>query len=373
MSPLYIIAVATDPCRAAICPLLGGAVDDLISVQHASAELSARISKGLEIRRLRGHAPTSETRIGDRIASYRLLEHLGSGGVASVFRAEHVETREAYAVKLLRGDLNKHMVERFGRESVALSRLQHASVVTVVDFGVTRDGIPYLAMEHVHGDTLAELIKREGRIAPRRVSAIARQLAEGLDEAHCLGFIHRDVKPSNVIVSRDPDGCERVKLLDFGVVGLAEASMSKQLTTVGMIVGTPKYMSPEQAAGESQTFASDLYALGLVMYEMLAGRPAFKAPSVAKLLLKQISEMPVPLSPCGGLDGLVMKLLRKAPEERLESAEALVRALDRLEGGLSDAPICGAMPPIELPIEDPAADRLQTVDLPDPERTLSPA
>ncbi len=330
--------------------------------------------------------------LGRDLDRYQILEHLGDGGMARVYRAAHQVLEREYAVKVLFGEVasNKTLAERFRREANTISRMSHENIVSVVDYGRTPEGLTFLIMELVEGQTLRHIIKRQGPMAPARASHIARQIAEGLAEAHQQGFVHRDLKPSNVmLVGEQPQ--EHVKLLDFGLVRAEPEEEGAFLTKTGQFVGTPIYMAPEQIIGADVDDKADLYALGVVLFEMLEGAPPFKAKKLSEIRKKHLTAAPPPIRPSRGLEKLVEELLAKAVEARPKSARAVIDRLDALDLALgaavpmlegpaqeaevtqrSEAPI---FEPKEVPalLEDPPEDpdRTQKVEL-DLERLIEP-
>jgi serine/threonine protein kinase len=270
--------------------------------------------------------------LGELVDRYRVLELIGRGAMGAVYRARHTVLERDFAMKVLFGDLasNRMFAGRFRREAQALSKLRHTNIISVNDFGATENGLTFLVMDYVEGVTLADVIRTDGPLSAFRVARIARQIAAALAEAHRGGFIHRDVKPENIFLVTEGDE-EVVKLLDFGIVAVEEttSTTSTKLTGTGRIVGTPTYMAPEQARQGATTPSVDLYALGVIMFEMLAGRPPFEG-SVAELLVRHALEQPMRLEGRGGLEDLVDRLLSKNPAERPESASAIIAEIDGL-------------------------------------------
>ncbi|HEY8638129.1 MAG TPA: protein kinase, partial [Solirubrobacteraceae bacterium] len=251
-------------------------------------------------------------------ARYRVLDRLGSGGMADVYGAEDMQLGRRVALKLLyrRFAEDQEFVERFRREASSAAALQHPNVVAVYDRGEW-DGTSYISMEYLEGRTLKQVITGDAPLDPIRAIDLAVQVLRAARFAHKRGVIHRDLKPHNVIV--DPEG--RAKVTDFGIARAGASDM----TQTGSIMGTAQYLSPEQAQGLAVTPGSDLYSVGIVLYEMLTGRVPFDGESAVTIALKQVSEMPVPpgqLNPAIGqeLDAIVMKALAKEPGERYASA-----------------------------------------------------
>jgi serine/threonine protein kinase len=259
-----------------------------------------------------------------RIASYTLLEPLGHGGMAVVYRARQESLDRTVAVKVLSENLaaSTEFMERFRREARTAANLRHPNVITVHDFGQDERGVPYLVLEYIEGPTLADLM--DAGLDDSRIPDLLDQIAAGLDYAHARGVIHRDIKPGNVLTTEDG----RVVLADFGLAWLLEGA---HLTMTGGVIGTPEYMSPEQAAGEPIDHRSDVYALGVVLYEMLVGERPFIAETPIAVLLKHLQD-PAPSVLLARPDlpadvGEVLdKVLVKDPAKRYASAGELARA-----------------------------------------------
>lgn len=275
--------------------------------------------------------------IGKTVDRYRIDQRIGTGAMGVVYRGSHTVLDREYAVKVLYGDFasDARLVARFRREAQAASKIQHENIVGVVDFGTAESGLSFLVMELVEGENLADVLEREAPMSPRRAAYIARSVAAGLGEAHRLGFVHRDLKPANVMLTKDATGQEIGKVMDFGVVGAIETDDSTKLTRTGTIVGTPLYMAPEQAQGDPATPASDLYALGVMLFEMLSGQPPFRGDSLRKVVMAHLTEAPPPLPPCSGLERLVPALLQKQPSRRPGRADQVVLEIDRILEGMT--------------------------------------
>lgn len=268
---------------------------------------------------------------------YRIQARVAEGGMASIYKARQEQLERTVAVKVLSRMLSEDPIhkERFLREARAANRIHHENVIDVTDFGETEDGLVYLVMEYLEGESLADVVTR-GPVTLSRSVEILHPVCLGLQRAHDLGILHRDIKPENIFLVRRQDGGEGVKLLDFG---LAQLLGDKRLTTAGQVFGTPEYLSPEQAMGAEVTPRSDLYALGVVFYEMMTGRLPFTG-STARLIYQHLHELPKPPSQVRPevppeVDELVLKLLRKEPAERFASAREFDEALAACERRLA--------------------------------------
>lgn len=271
--------------------------------------------------------------VGER---YRLIELVGKGGMGTVYRAEHVHIRKSFALKVLHRELTHHAeaVKRFEREAIAAGRIEHPNVATAIDFGKLPNGAFYLVLEYVQGRTLRQLLTAEKRLPIARAVHIARQIASALASAHGAGVVHRDLKPDNVMLVESSVEADWIKVLDFGVAKLRTEDVPEEtaITRFGTVFGTPEYMSPEQALGQAVDASSDLYALGIMIYEMLIGRTPFADSQLVNVLSRQITEQPAPLpgTVLPALRQLVLQLLEKQPSARPASAELVVERLDEL-------------------------------------------
>jgi eukaryotic-like serine/threonine-protein kinase len=236
--------------------------------------------------------------IGTLIAErYQIISKLGDGGMGQVYLAEHVRMRRKSAVKVIRSGLSTDPIAigRFNREAQNASQINHPNVAAIYDFGETNDGLIYLAMEFVDGDSLAQILNAELALHPVRAADIIGQAADALSAAHAAGILHRDLKPDNIMVSRARSGADVVKLVDFGIARVMTAG-AQQVTSTGIIVGTPEYMSPEQFVGEPLDTRSDNYSLALVAYFALTGKGAFPAATSKESLLARLTQPPRPLA-----------------------------------------------------------------------------
>lgn len=274
-------------------------------------------------------------RRAERIGQYALKRKLGEGGMGEVWLAEHGLLKRPCAVKFIRPELAAHpaTAARFAREVQAVTGLTHANTVRVYDYGRADDGAFYYVMEYLDGPTLEELVRRAGPLLPDRVVYLLRQVCGALAEAHSTGLVHRDLKPGNMIIATLGGQWDVAKLLDFGLVQDLSAETDARLTRTGTVLGTPAYMSPEQAAGESAVDArGDVYSLGAVAYFALTGRPPFQGKALGQLLAAHRSEAPPPLTDLRpevpmDLAAVVARCLAKDPNDRFQSATDLERAL----------------------------------------------
>jgi len=268
---------------------------------------------------------------------YRILKRLGGGGMATVFRAEQMPLAREVIVKVLHAHLarDSEMTERFRREAEAAARLVHPFICPVLDFGEMGETV-YIVMPYLGGGSLADRVQRERTVAPQAVAAAAAQVAVALDHAHQRGVVHRDVKPDNILFDEDGNAL----ITDFGI---ATARFHGRLTASGRAMGTPHYMSPEQAMGKLVDGRSDLYALGVVMYEALVGFPPFDGADAFSVGYKHVHEKPVPVSEIDSrvpepMAAIVMRCLEKAASDRYERGTALADALIAYLGTSDESP-----------------------------------
>ena len=277
--------------------------------------------------------------VGRVVASrYRLEKKLGSGAMGSVYKAVHVKMGRPFAIKLMHVDLldDAKLQKRFVREAELAGTLKHPNVVSVTDVGETFEGLHYIAMEYAEGPTLSDVIAESAPMAAERVIALIGQVCDGLHHAHEHGLVHRDLKPDNIIVELR-DGREVPRILDFGIAIVrddASKEHRERLTTAGITLGTPHYMAPEHVTGQAIDHRIDLFALGIVMYEMLCGAMPFEGDGVDVARANLLEETPymavraptVKVDPL--LEALARKLLAKAPDARPSTARAVREHLD---------------------------------------------
>src|SRR5262249_44747535 len=269
---------------------------------------------------------------------YYLESKLGVGGMGTVYRAGRLLIGDRVAVKVLHPDqmADSQAVERFRREAQTAACLKHPNVVTVYDFGVSREGLNYQVMELVEGESLRSLVERHCRLAETAAAEIIRQVCAALDEAHRQGIVHRDIKPENILVQTIPVGLQ-VKVLDFGIAALRDVKASR-LTRNGAVVGTPHYMSPEHCLGEELDGRSDIYSLGVVLFEMLTGVVPFDSPTPTAIGVKHVNDPPQPpralnpkISPA--VESVALRALEKRRDARPQTASEMARELIMAAGG----------------------------------------
>ncbi len=283
-------------------------------------------------------AQFKEPAVGDLLAGrYQLEAELGRGGFGVVFRARHVDTRRTVAVKVLlatHARSDPKAVERFRREAILSASLEYPNTVDVFDYGETDKGVFFLVMEYLRGEPLSEVIEREAPLSLHRVVHITRQILYALMEAHARDIVHRDIKPENIMIvplMYDPN---HVKVMDFGIAKMVSGGV--QLTQAGQTFGTPRYMAAEQLQGVEATPSTDLYAVGLIIYEMLTGRPAIDSDNLAVTIARVINGPPIALKP--ELDvppefhHMVRKASARSAQERFTSAVEFLATLDAWMG-----------------------------------------
>jgi beta-lactam-binding protein with PASTA domain/tRNA A-37 threonylcarbamoyl transferase component Bud32 len=267
---------------------------------------------------------------------YAVIERVGSGGMAEVYRARDELLGREVAVKVLSDRLStdRSFVERFRREAQSAANLNHPNVVSLYDYGAD-DGAYYIVMEYIEGKSLGDVVAENGPLLPERAAEIASDVAAALERAHGSGLVHRDIKPTNIMVTSSG----QTKVTDFGIArALGAGGEQTQMTQAGMVIGTAAYLSPEQAQGNPVDARSDVYSLGCVLFEMLTGRPPFAGDTPLAIAYKHVREDPVAPSGVnsdvpGALDAITLKALSKNPDDRYASARAMRDDLQRFLGG----------------------------------------
>ena len=302
--------------------------------------------------------------VGQLLADrYRIQRMLGEGGMGRVYLAEHERMGRMSAVKVMSPSQasTPEAISRFNREAANASRIHQPNVAAIYDFGETADGVLYLAMEYVEGETLTALIQREGALSPARAAELTGQIAEGLHAAHHLGIVHRDLKPDNILVTRHHDGREWVKIVDFGIAKQMRQN-DQTVTSLGVAIGTPEYMSPEQLAGETLDARTDLYSLGLVLFNMLTGQLPHHAMTSKQSLVQRLTAKPMTLAevaPTTPWSPRLQKALDRAlapePDERYSRVADFARDV---RGAAGIATTLGSMattaaPALSRPTTDP--------------------
>ena len=320
--------------------------------------------------RWRKRAPTGDDPLigqilGDR---YRVIERLAEGGMGTVYRAEHIALRKEVAIKLVHDSANSEHALRFLREAMLTSSIDHPNVVSAMDYGTLEDGTAYLVTSLVEGPTLARVMWDERPMWWVRAAEIGVQIVDAVAAAQSQGIVHRDLKPENVVLQPMPDGSDVVKVLDFGLAKYARDSLAppsmrgaQHVTRMGVVLGTPGYMAPEQGVGMRADHRADLYAIGVMLWECVAGRKLWDCDDVQQLLTAQLGTRPPLLREETGdptipeaFEALVAELLATRPENRPQSA---VEARDRLRA-LVEAGRRDSQPRLELP--RPAPNRGQS-------------
>ena len=345
-------APATNPtgatsagASAKTCPTCGGVY---------GPELRFCPSDGSSLRMPERVADLVGQTIGDK---YHVLAKLGEGGMGQVFLAEHVKLRQRRAVKVMHRALinDEEAVRRFTGEALKAGQVYHQNVAAVVDCGETADGMAYLVMEYVAGESLTKLLERERALAPARVADIIGQVAEGLGAAHDLGIVHRDMKPDNIMVCARRDGREVVKVVDFGIAKATQEATT-QVTRPGFVIGTPEYMSPEQASARELDQRSDIYALALVAFRALTGKLPFRGSNPHEVMFARLSQRPATLAEVradlawpAALQGVFDRALARDAAERYATAREFSSALRRAVTGAD-----GQQPPAPPRADDRA-------------------
>jgi eukaryotic-like serine/threonine-protein kinase len=279
---------------------------------------------------------------GTKIGEYVVERPIGHGGMGAVYLAHHPIIEKRAAIKLLSGRVEERLVERLVNEARAVNRIRHEHIVDVFSFGRLTDGRPYIVMEYLDGEPLEMRLSR-GPVSLQEAFAIVEQMADALEATHRVGIVHRDLKPANVFLVRRARRQPTVKLLDFGVAKLGSDGQSEVATAEGIVVGTPAYLAPEQAASRPVSAATDVYALGVILFEMVAGQRPFHGSSSVEIASKHLHETPPRASEVGAVlpaavDDLIARMLAKEPARRPGLAEVRRMAAVVAAGTLVAAP-----------------------------------
>lgn len=342
-----------------VCPVCDRKYPDTMTLCSADAAALKRLEDPL---------------LGQTLAGkYRIEKLIKVGGMGAVYRGKHVLMDKTVAIKVLRPSLavDNVVVARFSREAKAASRISHPHAVSVTDFGEAENGVVFLIMEYLDGRTLKETIQTDGAFSLDRTVEIVRQVAGALDAAHGQGVVHRDLKSDNVMLVRH-NGSEWAKVLDFGIAKIQQTAGSRdvEITQANLVVGTPQYMSPEQCSQSGPLDPrSDIYSLGIIIYEMLAGRVPFTGESPTVIMMKQVQDAPPSVLSTrkdlpASIDEVIKRALAKQPTDRFQSAGDLSAALSKAAAEEGEAVRAGAPAkvvdtvanaPVNLTLTNPAA------------------
>ena len=263
---------------------------------------------------------------------YEILEKIGDGGMSAVYKARHLLLDKIVAIKFIHPKLihDKQTVMRFQQEAKAASELSHENICGVREFEIHKANRAFLVMDFVEGKSLTQLLREEGKLTQERALGIARELGRGLMHAHAKGVVHRDIKPGNIMLVRNADGDESVKIVDFGIAKvLREDQAGPNLTQTGEVFGTPNYMSPEQCLGRKVDSRTDIYSVGCVLHEMVFGEPPFAGSSSIEVIVNHVNQVPK-LNSSQPIEALIMKCLEKSAENRYAHISDLIADIDSL-------------------------------------------
>lgn len=263
---------------------------------------------------------------------YEILEKIGDGGMSAVYKARHLLLDKIVAIKFIHPKLihDKQTVMRFQQEAKAASELSHENICGVREFEIHEANRAFLVMDFVEGKSLTQLLREEGKLTQERALGIARELGRGLMHAHAKGVVHRDIKPGNIMLVRNADGDESVKIVDFGIAKvLREDQAGPNLTQTGEVFGTPNYMSPEQCLGRKVDSRTDIYSVGCVLHEMVFGEPPFAGSSSIEVIVNHVNQVPK-LNSSQPIEALIMKCLEKSAEDRYAHISDLIADIDSL-------------------------------------------
>ena len=294
-----------------------------------------------------GSALKSQAKQGDLVGSmiadrYHVIKKLGEGGMGSVYLAEHVKMGRKSAIKVMNPGSHQDAdaIARFNREAANASRMNHPNICAIYDFGETPEGLIYLAMEFIEGQSLSDVIKEAGALPGPRSASIIHQAADALQVAHDYGIVHRDLKPDNIMITKNRDGSDLVKVVDFGIAK-ASSSDAQKVTKTGLVVGTPEYMSPEQLAGDKLDGRSDIYSLALVAFNCFTGTLPFPSESQQEAMIMRLTDRPKTLAEMkpgvswpAQLQTVMDKALARDAKDRYASAAEFGRDLTRAVEGM---------------------------------------
>ena len=290
--------------------------------------------------------------INDR---YKVIEQIGQGGMGRVYKAMQKPLDRVVALKVLGGghDRDPNFYKRFALEASVTAKLTHPNSITLYDYGRTDDGIFFIAMEYLNGRTLSQVMQADGPLAQERVIHIAQQICRSLREAHSLRIIHRDLKPANVMLLRQQDDHDFVKVLDFGLVKFFVGEVpDNDITNAGTFMGSPHYIAPEQARNQNPDQRCDIYSLGVLLYHMLTGKVPFTAPAPVDIILKHLHDEPPPMrTACPGLEiapeleEIVHRCMQKRREDRFQGMDELLVSLKAARTRITGVPTPGSVPP----------------------------
>ncbi len=303
------------------------------------AEIAFCTDCGVPTQELPTAAPAGDPYVGRTVdGRYRIDRAIGEGGMGVVYQATHAVLGKKIALKVLRQEMarDEDVVQRFIQEAQAASTIGHPNIIEISDFGRLQEGAVYFVMEYLEGEALTDLIARGGSLPMTDAIAIIQQIASALGAAHQRGIVHSDLKPDNVFLVKRGESSTYVKVLDFGIAKVGGAA--SKLTRTGVVFGTPHYMSPEQAAGQSVDQRTDIYALGVIMYEVFTGKVPFDADTFMGILTKHMFESPIPPSATAGkqlgaVEDVILKALSKKPEARYQTMDELIADLQRIAAG----------------------------------------
>src|ERR1700738_2582995 len=337
---LRLFPQGTKDHQMKVCPVCGKEYSDTTTLCTADAEVLQSVDDPL---------------VGQTLAEKYLIERLiKRGGMGAVYLGKHVLMDKTVAIKVLRPSLagDDLIVARFSREAKAASRISHPHAVSVTDFGEAENGVVFLVMEYLDGRTLKDIIRSEGPMPLNRVVEITRQVSGALDAAHQQGVVHRDLKSDNIMLSQT-NGGDWAIVLDFGIAKIQqpEGVRDNDITAANLVIGTPQYMSPEQCSQSGPIDArSDVYSLGVIVFEMLSGRVPFTGESPTVIMMKQVQDDPPLMRELrpdlpAGIDSLVRRALAKQPIDRFQTAGELYEALTIAAAGASEAGGATVVPP----------------------------